>query len=323
MRRARLKNCRSVNMLTPSRPVYPDLHDANGGPIPGRIAALRHVAAGTSVFQRVTRRAAARLAIGRLPDLVARYPDGRTFRVPGRDSDYAAVVFYGEYEPAESRIARALLRPGDFAVDVGANLGWYSILMNASVGSSGVVWAFEPVPDTRRRLEENLALNPGHVVEVHSCALTAAPGTVQVHMFHGLPHGHASVSNLGRADFVAHDVQAETLDRLISVQHAGSPSLVKVDAEGAELDILRGASELCASDAAPIWMIEANREAAGALGYEPGALIKQLRTSNDYAVYRVTSEGLVAERHPERAHGVTWTCVPAARADAVRAVTVV
>ena len=51
--------------------------------------------------------------------------------------------------------------------------------------------------------------------------------------------------------------------------------LVKLDAEGAELEILRGASRTRASGAAPIWMIEVNRAAAAACGYEPAALAQQ------------------------------------------------
>jgi len=248
--------------------------------------------------------------VARLPEMVAEYPDGRRFRMPAHDSDYAAVFFYGEFEAAESAVMRRLLRPGDFAIDVGANLGWYSILMSVSVSMIGTVWAFEPVPATRELLQENLALNADHVVHVHSCALAAAPGVILVHTFRGLPHGHASVSNLGRSDFVAQEVSAETLDRLVARAQTPPPLLVKLDAEGAELAILRGAAEICASNAAPIWLIEANRETAAAFGYQPAALVQQLRDANDYRIYRIVAKGLAVERDAERVHGVTWACVP-------------
>ena len=82
---------------------------------------------------------------------------------------------------------RALLRRGDFAIDVGANLGWYSILMSASVRPNGAVWAFEPVADTRELLEAKiLALYADCLVEVRAAALGSAAGTIEVHTFRGL-----------------------------------------------------------------------------------------------------------------------------------------
>ena len=245
-----------------------------------------------------------------MPELLVQYRDGRRFRIPAHDPDYAAAFFHGEYEHAESSVVRALLRRGDFAIDVGANLGWYSILMSASVRPNGAVWAFEPVADTRELLEANLALNADHLVEVRAAALASAAGTIEVHTFRGLPHGHASISRLGRDDFTSHEVCAETLDRLLDRAELQPPVLVKLDAEGAELEILRGASRTCASGAAPIWMIEVNRAAAAACGYEPAALAQQLREFNEYQVYRVVAGGLAVERELEKAHGVTWTFVP-------------
>ena len=74
----------------------------------------------------------------RLPAMVATYGDGRRFRIPAGDAMYAQIFIHGPYEPAESARDRPqLLRSGDFAVDVGANFGWFSLLMAGCGGRSG------------------------------------------------------------------------------------------------------------------------------------------------------------------------------------------
>lgn len=252
----------------------------------------------------------------RLPAMEAGYSDGRRFRVPAGDAMYAQVFVLGAYEPVESSILPRLLRADDFAVDIGANHGWYSLLMGTAVGVGGRVWAVEPVPAMLAELRANLAANPGLPVEVQPIALGAEPGEVELHLFEGLVHGHASISTLGRDDYVVHKAAMDTLDRLIGEDPA--PAFVKVDAEGAERSVLAGAAATLASDDPPIWMLEVNLETSVAFGYRPPDLISDLVATRPHSVYRVTGRGLELEAAPETApHGSTWICVPDNRAQRV------
>jgi FkbM family methyltransferase len=250
--------------------------------------------------------------------MVARYADGRRFRVPENDLMYSQVFIYGAYEPPESAMIAGLLRPGDFAIDVGANHGWFALLMGARVGPSGRVWAFEPVPPMLDELRANLELNSGLPVDVKPLALGEERGEVKLHLFSGLVHGHASTSTLGRDDYVEYAAELHRLDDLVAGEEA--PALVKVDVEGAELGVLRGALPLLEADDPPIWMLEVNDETSRAFGYRPHELLEPFEATGHYATYRVGDGGLEPERQPDAApHGTTWLCVPDARAERVSA----
>ena len=175
-------------------------------------------------------RATPRLVAPRLPDLVFRYPDGRAFHLPADPGPYAQVFTRGEFEPGESAAVRQLLRPGDLAVDVGANLGWFSLVMAAAVAPGGEVWAIEPMPSILPALKRNLELNGALDVRLFEVALGESAGAVDINVFSGLPHGHASVSTFDRTDYTSHRVERRTLDDLLASR--STPAFVKLDVEG-------------------------------------------------------------------------------------------
>ena len=249
----------------------------------------------------------------RLPAMLATYHDGRQFVCPRNDLMYASVLCHGVWEPVESAAIASILRPGDVAFDVGANQGWHSLGMAALVGNDGMVWAVEPVPPIVEDLRSNLARNPHLRVSVLPCALGASPGRTALHVFHGLPDGHASASTLDRDDYERHDVPRRTLDELIA-ETGSEPAFVKIDVEGSDLDVLLGASELASHPAAPIWLLEVNWQGSRALGYEPPDLLGLLNEAGDYRCYRLTRHGAFPETQPRQApHGSAWLAVPRQR----------
>jgi hypothetical protein len=148
-------------------------------------------------------------------------------------------------------------------------------------------------------------------------ALGAQPGTVHLHLFEGLVHGHASISTLGRDDYTEVEAEMRTLDDLLGAEPQ-RPALIKIDVEGAERGVLGGATATIASDDPPVWMIEVNVETSAAFGYRPAELLADLRAGSPHDVYRVTPDGLVADVAPDTApHGTTWVCVPPGRRDRV------
>ena len=220
---------------------------------------------------------------------------------------YVAVFLDDEYERSACDLLRAWLRPGDKVVDVGANHGWFSLLMAAIVGPQGVVVACEPMPQMLDALRHNLTLNAALDVRVLPIALGAEPGESTLHLFAGLPHGHVSVSTLGRSDYATTVVPVERIDTaVLDLQ----PVLIKVDVEGAELEVLRGADALLRGRRPPSWLIEVNYETSSAMGYAPIELYDYVVAAHDYSLYRVVDGGLLVERDPEDApQGSTWLFV--------------
>jgi FkbM family methyltransferase len=245
--------------------------------------------------------------------MIAAYPDGRRFSFDAGDLMYEQVYRLGEYEPVVTEAVRRLLRPGDVAVDVGANHGWYSLVMAQAVGPGGAVHAIEPLPTLTSALRRNIALNPGLEVHVHPVAAGAEEGTLELHVFDDLPHGHTSASTLGRDRYETHVVPRRRLDALF----AGAPALVKVDVEGYEPEVLAGATGLLAGELKPMWLIEVNRETAAAFGRRPDAALVPLG-AHGYSVFRVEEHWIVPDHDITNApHGATWLCVPEAHLDRV------
>lgn len=148
-------------------------------------------------------------------------------------------------EPGTHRCIKTLLDPGMVAVDVGANVGLLTLACARSVGSRGKVVAFEAEPAYQKLLREMIDLNGAPWIDLRSQAAGAKAGTAQ---FHVSPiAGHSSLYSL--PDDEARNAQTITVDITpLDAALADIPAvdLVKIDVEGAELDVLAGMEGLIA-----------------------------------------------------------------------------
>lgn len=127
-----------------------------------------------------------------------------------------------------------ILREDDLFIDVGANVGAYTILACAAIGANG--YAFEPVPSTYRRLLENVHLN--HLENKVKC-FNLGVGDKQGHIaFTGSRNTANHVLAHGEKDDDAIQVEISTLDSILMTE---SPSVIKIDVEGYEIKVLEGA----------------------------------------------------------------------------------
>lgn len=134
---------------------------------------------------------------------------------------------------------KSTLRAGDCVVDVGSNIGYYSLLASTLVGRSGVVVAFEPVPSIADMLEANLERNEVANVEVVRKIVSDGDGTAEMFVESSGNLGHsATVPGLGHES--VGQVEQGSLDSLIGVS-VPPIKLLKIDVEGGELSVLRGA----------------------------------------------------------------------------------
>jgi len=144
----------------------------------------------------------------------------------------------GGLEAGTRRVLRALIEPGMVVGDVGANVGLLTLVCARATGPGGKVHAFEPEPGARRQLEKTKALNGLDWVEVHPLAAGREPGTTQFNVSPII--GHSSIYQLPEAEGSGRtiDVQIARLDDVVSPR---TPfDVVKIDVEGAELDVLAG-----------------------------------------------------------------------------------
>lgn len=89
------------------------------------------------------------------------------------------VTLFGTYEPEIRDIFRAVLPAGGVALDIGANVGWHTLLMASLVGTSGRILAVEANPAMRQLLNDNLQLNRISHVEVVPCPMAESEGTME------------------------------------------------------------------------------------------------------------------------------------------------
>jgi FkbM family methyltransferase len=159
----------------------------------------------------------------------------------GHGHDGVVYCFRESYEPGVGFALREGLDAGAIACDVGANIGTWTLLMSRLVGSDGRVVAFEPVPRTAARLRENLLLSHAVSCTVEELALGDTSGSADV--FVPYAADRASLARESAEDYVI-SVQVTTLDGYWT--RAGSPqiSFIKIDAEGSEPRILRGAERV-------------------------------------------------------------------------------
>jgi FkbM family methyltransferase len=149
----------------------------------------------------------------------------------------------GSWEPFETRIMYALLRPGDVFIDIGANIGWHTVMSGLRVGGAGRVFAFEPEGSNADLLERNVALNELKNVKVFRCALSERTGTSAL---------VKSATNMGDHRIAAGStgltVPVDTLDHLVASGGVdlARARIVKIDTQGAEAMVLRGAQHTLA-----------------------------------------------------------------------------
>ena len=176
------------------------------------------------------------------PDVAVRTDDGYLV-VPIEDEGQIAAMVEtaGRLEPGTLTVACALAREGGLVIDVGAHVGTFTVPLAQRVGAGGQVIAVEPTPRTAGALRRSLALNAlQERVTLHECAAGATTGQVQLHL--ARLGSHNSLLPLDGEQEGEVEVEMRPLDDLVP---AGRPSsVIKIDAEGLELDVLRGAGRV-------------------------------------------------------------------------------
>lgn len=165
------------------------------------------------------------------------------------------LLWSGTLEPEVQAALAECIQPGSVVYDVGANMGFYSLVVARLAGPQGRVYAFEPEPLNFQRLEEHIARNALYNIHTTCAAVAAESGMVRFRrgdprlsptLLTGqlLTAGQPGLPQGVRDAPAEHAVEmpAVALDEFVS-EHP-PPHLIKCDVEGAEMEVLRGAAEL-------------------------------------------------------------------------------
>jgi FkbM family methyltransferase len=223
---------------------------------------------------------------------------------PGRS---AASYVLGNHEPETQVLLADLLRPGMTFYDIGANVGFCSIISARMVAPGGQVISFEPLPENVAALRHNAAINHFSHVTVFETALSDRDGEMSFAMSERPTWGKLhSISVPPDRHLNDIKVSVRRLDSLVDEADLPFPQIIKMDVEGAENDVLEGARETLRRGR-PVLLIEL---------HGTGAQVLQTLSQLDYCVL-----ALGPWRHVGEAH---WNAmiagVPSERPDLMRVI---
>jgi FkbM family methyltransferase len=189
---------------------------------------------------------------------VVDYDDGLLFHCDTQSFLEWYIFFYGAFRPEVSRLINRMLRPGQVAIDIGANVGMHSVIMANRVGPTGHVVVFEPDPHPMGRLRRNMALNGIDWVTTVEAAVSARSETRTFYLHDD------SIGNFANASLVAANVGKQTASvemQVVSIDEwmRDNPlprvDVVKLLAQGEEYNALQGMRGLIERDRPKIFFL--------------------------------------------------------------------
>jgi FkbM family methyltransferase len=203
---------------------------------------------------------------------------GIRFQLDLRDK-ISREIYYYAFSPRDMRALHRLVGPSQHIFDVGAHIGYFSLLFAKWVGRRGSVNSFEPCPKTRERLLRNSSLNPKlqQRMQIHEVGLSDHDG------YASMISPDATNSGCNYIGSGGGDIKITTLDHFVECNRISRMDLIKVDVEGSECALLEGARETIRRFR-PRIVIEVNASTLRRSGKEPVDLLEQLRAA-DYNLY--------------------------------------
>ena len=204
----------------------------------------------------------------------------KMFLDPGDSLDLSINGVYGELD---TKIIREEIHEGDIVIDVGANIGYYTLIFAQLVGSSGKVFAFEPEPKNFEILKKNIKINNYQNIVAEQKIVSDKSGIVKLFIAeHGIV-GHRINQQKSSQKFI--EVESIILDNYIKKLNLDSKiNFIKIDVEGSEPKVLEGAKEIMQKSNQLKIFTEFNREFVKKYGIEPKEMI-DLLYRNGFKIY--------------------------------------
>ena len=178
------------------------------------------------------------------------------------------------FEPQQTKLVFKEVKKGTTVFDVGANIGYYTILASKLAGNKGRVYAFEPDKRNLRLLKENIKINDCQNVTIIPKVVSEKNGKV-IFYSNLLSQGESSLAKIGFSK--KERVKSTNLDDFIRKEKIGNVDVLKIDVEGAEIGVINGGRKFLEKNKGCKIFIECNPKALNQFGFDGSDLTKKLR----------------------------------------------
>lgn len=194
------------------------------------------------------------------------------------------------YEPVITRLFERLIKPGMVVVDIGAHIGYFTLMAARKVGPTGRVYAFEPGPENYEILVKNIALNECHNVTAVPKAVCDTEGTTSFYIHMDTVAHSLYPTTLGRGKSTIY-VETTSLDRFFEREGWPLVNLIKMDIEGAEAAALAGMKKIIERNETVYLFLEFVPQIQRNVGTDPRELLERLREM-DFKIQVIHENGL-------------------------------
>jgi FkbM family methyltransferase len=223
-------------------------------------------------------------------------PDGFLFNIDTSFEAERQIFFRGDYYPWVTNVIKKIVRTGDTAIDVGANVGARTLVMARLVGPTGRIIAFEPHPEVFKRFEKNVELNKFYNVKKYQMAVGAEEGEGRMFSYNG-DNRNSSLYDLPDAGKETFPARIATLDKILSAESIKELKLLKINARGGDFRILKGAAS-CIKRFHPHIIFEYNSETWSYASAKWSDAL-DFFSQNGYALHLIGRRGLIALNAPD------------------------
>ncbi|WP_291784161.1 FkbM family methyltransferase [Cecembia sp.] len=203
----------------------------------------------------------------------------------------ASIYWRGAHDWRPLFVLEKKLKAGATFIDIGANQGEYALWALRKVGIEGKIIAFEPMDSLFLHLQENFNLNPKfkEVLLPIKMGLSDQPGEISLYGKEGDNEGVNTIFPTQSHKVLIQKISLDTLDNQLATIKCQEVDVVKIDVEGAELQVLKG-SIMTIKKYSPQFIIEINQEACRAAGYEAEEILHFLK-GYSYSFYQIGLRG--------------------------------
>lgn len=214
------------------------------------------------------------------------------------------LFFERVWEPYESALFLRILRPGMNVLDIGAHIGYYALHAARTVGPRGHVFAFEPAPDNYALLSENVRLNHlQKIVTAENLAVSDRSQTLQIHLSETNTGDHRIYATRDQDDAMfnrnrpraTREIQAVAIDEYLGAKQFPRVDAVKLDVQGAEMNVLRGMKETLTRNPEIILFFEYWQFGLKANGTLPEAPLQFLTQELGMSLFQIDPEAKCVE----------------------------
>lgn len=210
------------------------------------------------------------------------FQPGLWMQLNARDLIQQTILVDGVWDPSLTTFVENTLRAGDVFIDVGAHVGYFTLLASRRVGPAGRVLSIEPNPIALKQLTQNVERSLRQNVLIRHVACGESQGLVNIHLHTESNSSMASLSAANATGGTVFEVACTTLDHLCQEHALPRATLIKIDVEGAELLVLRGMNRIL-RDLRPVIVLELEPQLLRAFG-TPLQAVLSLLAKTDYVI---------------------------------------